>query len=324
MSIEVIGSYPEIQRVVTGLYSLDRAFTNDLEEIGVPVGHCWEIFGTSHTGKSSFTYALSGILASKQNKNIVLCDFEGFDPRFTVRLLENVGFSNKLQIVREEEDEDQLDKMSSVLASKDYCIAILDSISAISPLAEMNSELGEANMGRRAFLMAQLSRKVLHIFRFNESDPKTLLMINHWLPQIGSRGYQAPGGAVKSFLASVRVKLKRVEEYPDGSYILQGEVVKNRWGYKDKVFYVFMLAGKGIHYGLTAIYDCIISGKITYKNGVLRKDGESLGRLSKFVKEAKLNNYEIFDQFFIALEEPSSAGSNSDEELIGKNPEDND
>jgi len=324
MTIEVIGSYPEISRIVTGLYSLDRAFTNDLEEIGVPVGHCWEIFGTSHTGKSSFTYALSGILAAKQNKNIVLCDFEGFDPRFTVRLLENVGFSNTLQIVREEEDEDQLNKMTSVLATKDYAIAILDSISAISPLAEMNSDLGEANMGRRAFLMAQLSRKALHIFRFNEDNPKTLLMVNHWLPQIGSRGYQAPGGSVKSFLASVRIKLKRVEEYPDGSYVLQGEVIKNRWGYKDKTFYIFMLAGKGIHFGLTAIYDCIMSGRMTYKNGVIRKDGESFGRLSKFVKEAKLNNHEIFNQFFVALEESSNTRDISDEEIVSTNPEDND
>lgn len=314
--IEIIGSYPPIPRLMTNLYSLDRAFVNDLGDLGVPVGHCWEIFGTNHVGKSTFSYALSGILATIQKSNIVLCDFEGYDRKFLPRVLEGVGFSGKVNAVTDEEDENQVDKMIELLNTKDYCIAILDSVSAISPIGEQQGDTGEANMGRRAFIMAQLSRKALHVFRFSK-EPKTLIMLNHWLPKMGSRGYQAPGGEVKSFLTTTRVLLKRVEEFPDGSYVLQGEVKKNRWGFKDRKFYAFMLTARGIHKGLTALYDCVILGKAEYKNGIVRMNGESLGRMSKFVKEAKEGNNDIFSPFYAALAEGTDIGSEPEQDFVG-------
>jgi len=316
MTIEIISKHPPITRVMTGFYSLDHAFINDLGELGVPIGHCWEIFGTTHVGKSTFAYSLSGILATNQKSNIVLCDFEGLDEKFLYRVLEGVGFSGKVNSVMEAEDEEQVDKMATLLESKDYCVAILDSISAISPLAEQQGDTGEANMGRRAFIMAQLSRKALHIFRFAK-EPRTLILLNHWLPKIGSRGYNAPGGEVKSFLTTIRVLLKRVEEFPDGSYVLQGEVKKNRWGFHGKKFYAFMLSARGIHKGLTALYDCTMLGKAEYKNGIVKMNNESLGRMSKFVKGAHDGNEELFGCFYKALAENTSDGSEQDEELIG-------
>lgn len=316
MTVEVISKYPHITRLQTNFYSLDRAFVNDLGEIGVPVGHCWEIFGTTHVGKSTFAYALSGIIASIQNSNIVLCDFEGLDDKFLVRVLEGVGFSGKVNSVMEEEDEKQVEKMTELLGSKDYCIAILDSVSAISPIAEQQDDIGAAIMGRRARIMATVSRRSLHVFRFAK-EPRTLFLLNHWLPKIGSRGYQAPGGEVKSFLAAIRVLLKRVEEFPDGSYVLQGEVKKNKWGFHGRKFYVFMLAAKGMHKGLTALYDCVMVGKAEYKSGIVKMNGASLGRMSKFVKGAKEGNNDIFNCFYTALAENTDNGSNQDEELIG-------
>jgi RecA/RadA recombinase len=317
MTIEVIGSYPPITRLQTGFYSLDRAFINDLGELGVPVGHCWEIFGTSGIGKSTFAQSLSGIIAEIQKKNIVFNDFEGIDQKFVVRILSGVGFSGKVNFPREKEDEDQVDKMIEILSEKDYCVAILDSISAISPIGEQQGDTGESNMGRRAFIMAQLSRKALHVFRFADKEPKTLLMVNHWVPKLGSRGYNAPGGEVKSFLASVRILLKRIEKFPDGSYVLQGEVKKNRWGLPDKLFYIFMLSAKGAHEGLTALYDCTMLGKAEYKNGIVKMNNESLGRMSKFVKGAHEGNDELFGCFYKALAENTDSGSEQDEELVG-------
>ena len=317
MTIEVIGSYPPITRLQTGFYSLDRAFINDLGEIGVPVGHCWEIFGTSHTGKSTFAYSLSGILATLQKKNIVLCDFEGLDQLFLTRILKGVNFSGKVNLAIDKEDEDQIEKMMTLLAQKEYSIAILDSISAISPLSEVKSELGEANMGRRAFLMAQLSRKALHMFRFSK-EPKTLLMINHWVPKIGSRGYQAPGGEIKSFLATTRILLKRdpPQGFPDGSYVLEGEVKKNRWGFRNRKFHVFMLAARGMHPGLSALWDCVALKKATCKNYTVTMNDES-EKLSVYVKGAHEGNDEIFGCFYKALAENTSDGSEQEQDFSG-------
>ena len=303
MTIEIVGGYPPIPRIVSGFYSLDRAFTNSDGDIGIPVGHGYEIFGLSGIGKSSFAYGFAGLIASHYSKDIVLCDFEGFDPNYVEKLLSVVGFSGKVNALRDEDDEKQLTKMVSLLKEDDYGVGIIDSVGAVSPIAERKAELGEAVMGRRAYLMNQLARRCMHLFRFRDNEnPKTLLLINHWYPKVGGTKYEyiTPGGEGKKFLASIRVLLRRKEKYPDGSYLLEGEVRKNRWGYEKRKFYVFMLAGFGIHKGLTAVMDGVILGSVTKKN-VIKIGDESMGRFSVLVKEAKKGNQEIFEPFYEVL-----------------------
>lgn len=318
MTIEIEGNFPETKRVITGFYSLDRAFIgvpNDVGEtkLGVPIGHGYEIFGVNHVGKSSFTYSLAGIIAREQKENIALCDFEGFDPLLLTRLLEGVDYSGKVKAIREEKDEDQLAEMVHLL-NKDCAVGILDSIGAISPISEQAGDLGEANMGRRAFILAQFVRKALHVFRFSKV-PRTILMVNHWYPKIGTRGYDSPGGESKKFLASVRILLKREEEFPDGSYVLKGEVKKNRWGYKDREFHVFMLVGKGLHTGLTAMWDGMMLGKVSRKT-VVKIGDENMGRLAEIVKKAKAGETEFFDPFFEILKSHETEDITDEEEVV--------
>jgi len=297
MSIEIIGSHLPCERKVLGLYSLDRAFLNDREELGCPIGIGYEIFGGNHVGKSTWVYSFAGLLAKH---NIVLSDFEGFDVEFLRSVLATAGFAGTVNALREHEDEDQLGELLTLLKSDDYDIGIIDSIGAISPISEVEGELGEANMGRRAVIMAQFTRKAVKTLRFSQS--KTILAINHWYPRIGSRGYQSPGGEVKNYLFSVRILLKRKNEFPDGSYILEGTVRKNRWGYKDKTFHTFMLAGKGLHRGMTTLWDCVMLDRAKYVQGGYVKIGkENLGRLSTFAKEAKKGNDEVFEPFMELL-----------------------
>lgn len=291
--IEIIGSHLPCDRVLTGLYSLDRAFVNDVGELGVPVGIGYEIFGSNHVGKSTFTYSLAGWIAKN---NIVLSDFEGFDVDFLKSVLSTAGFEGTVNALHEHEDEDQLGELISLLKTDDYDVGIIDSIGAISPIAETEGDLGEANMGRRALIMAQFTRKAMKMLRFTKGN--TILAINHWYPRIGTRGYQSPGGEVKNYLFSVRILLKRKQEFPDGSYILEGMVRKNRWGYKDKVFYAFILAGKGLHREMTLLWDCVMLKKASYVQGGYVKIGkENLGRLSTFAKKAKAGELEVFDPF---------------------------
>jgi RecA/RadA recombinase len=299
MSIEIIGSHLPCERTILNLYSLDRAFVNDVGELGCPVGIGYEIFGGNHVGKSTFVYSLAGLLTES---NIVLSDFEGFDPEFLRSVLSTIGFEGTVNTLREHEDEDQLGELITLLKSDDYSIGIIDSIGAISPISETEGDLGEANMGRRAMIMAQFTRKAMKMLRF--TDGNTILAVNHWYPRIGSRGYQSPGGEVKNYLFSVRILLKRKHEFLDGSYILEGTVRKNRWGYKDKVFYVFILAGRGLHKGLTALWDCVLLDKAKYgKGGYVKIEKENMGRLSALAKKAKEGNDEIFEPFMELLNE---------------------
>jgi len=300
--IEIITDIDPIPRVETGFYSLDRAFigAND-EDIGVPYGTGFEIFGVNGVGKSTFVYSLSGLLSVlTENEGIALGDLEGFDTDYLRIVLQNTGFEGKVSIFRKVRDEETLDKLVDELIQDNGCnIAILDSLGAISPISEQESEIGSANMGRRALAMAQFSRKLLPRTREFKS---TIFITNHWYPRIGSRGYDTPGGEVKKYLLTIRILLKRKEEFPDGSYVLEGKIYKNRWGKSGKKFHVFSLAGKGLHKGMSAIIDganldkCPITRTTTVKIG-----DESYGRISTLVEKAKEGDDKFFEPFLEAL-----------------------
>ena len=320
MTINILGDAPKITRQVTGLYSFDRAFINKEGDIGFPIGVGAEIFGATHIGKSTMTYGLAGLIANAQGKNIALADFEGFDPDFLVSVLETVKFSGDVQYLRSKSDEETLNSLLTQVYKEDYSVGILDSVGSISPISEVEGDLGDANMGRRAFLMAQFSRAAMRLLHFNPS--KTIFVINHYYPTIGGRGGDTPGGEVKDYLLSVRIHIKRkylkgkYVEYPDGSYIIEGSVKKNRWGFKDKTFNLFVLAGKGLHLGLTAMYDCIMLKKATADKSIKIGD-KSFGYMKDIVEQAQQGNEAFFMPFFEAL------NNNNNEETISSDGDEN-
>jgi len=319
MSVNIIGDAPSIKRLETGLYSFDRAFENQKGDIGFPLGKGLEVFGPTNCGKSTIVYGLSGLIASAQERYIALADLEGFDPDFLVTVLENSGYSGDVQYIQRDDDEEVLDELVSVLRnpSGKYVVGVLDSIGAISPISEQEGAIGEANMGRRAKILAQFTRKCLKILR--NPDAPTIFMINHAYPRIGGKGVETPGGEVKKYLASMRVQVKRkyykgkYEEFPDGSYIIEGLVVKNRWGYKDRNFWLFVLAGKGIHKGLTAMYDGIQLGLVDRKR-VISIGENKFGYLKDVVEKAQEGDDEFFEPFFEVLRNQEQNNEEVDEE----------
>jgi len=310
MTINILGNAPKIRRLETGLWSFDRAFQGVKGEIGFPLGKGMELFGVTHCGKSTITYGLSGIIAASQEKNIALADLEGFDPDFLVTVLESVNFSGDVQYIQKGTDEAILDELVVFLRNPEYCVGILDSIGAISPIPEQEGAIGEANMGARAKRMAQFVRKARVVLNTREEltqDAPSIFMINHAYPRIGGVGKDTPGGEVKKYLASMRVEVKRryykgYEEYPDGSYVIEGKVVKNRWGIKDKVFYLFVLSGKGIHRGLTAMYDGFMIGAVGRKKVITIGD-KSFGYMKNIIAEAQAGNEKFFKPFYKVLED---------------------
>jgi RecA/RadA recombinase len=288
------------------LYSFDKAFENRKGEIGFPVGKGLEVFGPTNCGKSTIVYGLAGILASADKKFIALADLEGFDPDFLTTVLENAKFSGDVQYIQKGTDEEVLDTLAHYLRDDTYCVGILDSIGAISPISEQEGEIGEANMGRRAKILAQFCRKAIKIIRDKGEDAPTIFMINHAYPRIGGLGISTPGGEVKKYLSSMRVQVKRVyyknkyEEYPDGSYVIEGKIDKNRWGFKGRKFWLFVLSGKGIHLGLTAMYDGIRLGLVGRQRSISIGE-KKFGSLKKIIEKAQEGDDKFFKPFFEVL-----------------------
>ena len=320
--VEILGNPVPVKRILTGLYSFDRAFINRDGDIGLPIGKGIEIYGSTFVGKSTITYGLAGIIGKIIEKDIALADFEGFDPDFLRTVLMGAGFDGSIQCIQKEEDEEALEELLDCMRKDKYGVGILDSIGAISPIAEQEGELGEANMGKRAFLMAQFVRKMLKIMR--SDSPKTILMVNHAYPVIGGRGKTTPGGEVKKYLASIRIEVKRkyvrggYEEYPDGSYVIEGTVVKNRWGLKDKKFNLFVLSGKGIHLGLSAMYDGFELGLVEKPGKKVKKIhiGDTVfGSTKEVIMKAHEGDNDFFKPFIDILQNVEHEFEESNDEL---------
>ena len=298
--MEIIGDSITLCRVQTGFWSLDRAFENYRHKVGFPVRGICELYGPTGVGKSTIAYCLSGRIAEALGSNISLADLEMYDPEFLVDLLDNVGFSGKLHLVEGPTDEKLLDALIDDLRSNDYCIGILDSLGAISPIADVEGNTGDANMGRRAKIAAQLARRVTHAIR-GKPIPSVLFITNHQLKNMGgkfSQGNTTSGGDVKKYLATTRLAVRILKTYDDGSTLITGKVEKNRFGFSKRSFYLFNLAGWGIHPGLTAVMDCVFSG-LAEQERTVKLNGASFGYFSAIVEKA--SDTEMFQPFVEAL-----------------------
>jgi RecA/RadA recombinase len=318
MTVKIVGNVPKLQRVVFDMWSFDLAFSNRNGDLGFPIGIAAEISGASSVGKSTTTYGIAGIIGKEIGKNIALADFEGFDPIFLTTVLENVGFDGEVDYIQEKDDETTLDVLLASIREKKskYGISILDSVGAISPLAEAEGDLGEANMGRRARLMAQFSRKAIKILR-DEKFGKCVFLINHQHPIMGARGVNTPGGETIKYLCAARVRMSRKEAFPDYSYVIEGKVTKNRFGYKDTVFHIVNLSGKGIHRGLTWMYDGFLNKTIERDRGRVKINGESICTLKEAFIQAHAGNNDFFLPFRDAVYKVSA----SPEELVEQEEE---
>ena len=293
MSIRITGNVSKKARLVTGWSSFDNAFINHAGDIGFPLFMMSEIHGPKGVGKST----LASCLASKVNAEgtIEYADIEIQDADYISSLMAHQGFHGTLDWVSDEKDEVLLDKIAEHLAREETSACILDSIGAISPIAERDSPLADVNMGRRAMLMAKFCRKAVYALRMRES-PAVCIMLNHQLAAIGFAGTVTPGGDVKNYLEGVKMKVKRGEVYDDGSYILDVTVEKNRMGFSGRKAQLFVLAGVGVHTGMTAVIDCVTSGKAELKR-TLNLNGKSFGYMKNMIAYAENGDTEHFVDF---------------------------
>ncbi len=298
---KIIGRQFEVQRFVTGLHSFDRAFSLD-GEVGMPLNVGWEMFGVNHTGKTTVSLSLAARIA--QGKSIVFCDFEETDPKFVLDVVESQGFDGNVYVCQGETDEEMIEDLIKQLKSGEYAVGIVDSIAAISPIPEQSGSVGEANMGRRARIVAQLSRKSLPLFR---GEKGTLIYVNHWYPVLGgSRAWDTPGGEAKKYFTHVRVHLlqDRKSRLSDGSYVIRGTVKKNKRGGSDDLkFLLAVKGGQGISRNLTALFDCKELG-LAKKHKTVKLGDQDFGYLKTLVENH--DDDELFAPFHKALAEHTS------------------
>jgi recombination protein RecA len=169
---DVIAQMPSIS---TGSVSLDYA----LGIGGVPRGRVIEIFGPESSGKT--TLALQVIAeAQKVGGMAAFVDAEhALDAGYARKL--GVDLDNLL-VSQPDNGEQALEIVEVLVRSGGVDVIVVDSVAALVPRAEIEGEMGEAQMGLQARLMSQALRKLTGVVSKSKT---TLIFINQLREKIG-------------------------------------------------------------------------------------------------------------------------------------------
>jgi recombination protein RecA len=140
----------DIPVIPTGSLSLDIA----LGVGGVPRGRVVEIFGPESGGKT--TLALH-IVSEAQKKN-GLAAFIDAEHALDVAYAKKIGVNtDDLLISQPDTGEQALEIAETLVRSGALDVLVVDSVAALVPKAELEGEMGDAQMGLQARLMSQPS-----------------------------------------------------------------------------------------------------------------------------------------------------------------------
>ncbi|HYA13686.1 MAG TPA: recombinase RecA, partial [Syntrophales bacterium] len=165
----------DIAVIPTGSLSLDLA----LGVGGVPRGRVVEIFGPEAGGKT--TLALH-IIAEAQKRN-GLAAFIDAEHALDVAYARRIGVNtDDLLISQPDTGEQALEIAETLVRSGALDILVIDSVAALVPKAELEGEMGDAQMGLQARLMSQALRKLTGSISKSKT---TVIFINQIRMKIG-------------------------------------------------------------------------------------------------------------------------------------------
>lgn len=310
MPITVNTTLPEIERTRTGLYSFDRALAWE-NKLGLPTRAIVELYGQEHIGKSTMAYYLAGTV--NPTGKVLLCDFEGMDIEHLPRAMIPANFDGSVDIITAQDSkgkmrdhEDMLEELTQrMLEEADVSAGIVDSIGAITPIFERESDIGEGFGAKRATIVAKFSRKANYAI-INRETPANLFVTNHSHQIVSGMGHSSAGGVTLKYLEAVRLFMRfSVGDFIKSgdevlSYVIKGKVEKLRYGGKGREFKFVITPGYGVRPNLTAIIDCV-DLKLADRGAVVKIEDKSLGRIGQLYEADLAEDKEQFLPFYEAL-----------------------
>jgi recombination protein RecA len=279
-----------IESISTGAISIDYA----LGIGGVPRGRVTEIYGPESSGKT--TLALQ-VIASAQRAGgmAAFVDAEhALDAQYAQKL--GVDLENLL-VSQPDNGEQALEIVEVLVRSNSVDVVVVDSVAALVPKAEIDGEMGEAQMGLQARLMSQALRKLTGIVSKSNT---TLIFINQLREKIGvmfGNPETTTGGRALKFYASVRIDIRRIAAIKDGDQVVGGrtrvKVVKNKVAPPFREAEFDIMYGEGISRE-GDLLDLAVERRIVEKSGAwFAYAGERLGQGRENVKQFLRDNPDL-------------------------------
>jgi recombination protein RecA len=279
-----------VPAISTGAVSLDYA----LGIGGVPRGRVIEVFGPESSGKTTLTLQIIAE-AQKLGGMAAFVDAEhALDATYAKKL--GVDLENLL-VSQPDNGEQALEIVEVLVRSNSVDVVVVDSVAALVPRAEIEGEMGEAQMGLQARLMSQALRKLTGVV----SKSKTcLIFINQLREKIGvmfGNPETTTGGRALKFYSSVRIDIRRIGAIKDGDVVVGGrtrvKVVKNKVAPPFREAEFDVMYGEGISKE-GDLLDLAVDRKIVDKSGTwFAFNGERLGQGRENVKQFLRDNPEM-------------------------------
>src|SRR5436853_1828632 len=281
------GAIQPIETISTGSISIDYA----LGVGGVPRGRVIEIFGPESSGKTTLSLQIVAE-AQKLGGTAAFVDAEhALDAAYAKKL--GVDIDNLL-VSQPDNGEQALEIVEVLIRSNGVDVVVVDSVAALVPKAEIEGEMGDAQMGLQARLMSQALRKLTGVV----SKSKTcLIFINQLREKIGvmfGNPETTTGGRALKFYASVRMDIRRIASIKDGDVVVGGrtrvKVVKNKVAPPFREAEFDVMYGEGISKE-GDLLDLAVDKKIVEKSGTwFAFGGERLGQGRENVKQFLKDN----------------------------------
>jgi len=295
----------DVEALSTGILSLDMA----LGIGGIPRGRVIEIYGPESSGKTTLT--LSTIAETQRGGGT--CAFidaeHAFDPQYA-RLM-GIDLDNLL-VSQPDTGEQALEITETLVRSNAVDMIVVDSVAALVPRAELEGNMGDAQMGLQARLMSQALRKLTAAI----SKSKTcVIFINQIRMKIGvmfGNPETTTGGNALKFYSSVRIDVRKVGTITNQQEVIgikcRAKVVKNKIAAPFKEAHFEITGKEGISKIGTAI-DCAVEAEIIQKAGSWFSYGDKkLGQGKEAVKEVLANDPKLFAEIDKAVRAKFLAG----------------
>ena len=293
----------DVELFSSGSLALDLALGG-----GYPKGRIIEIYGPESSGKTTLAlHAISEI--QKQGGQAAFIDAEhALDPAYARKI--GVDTANLL-ISQPDNGEQALEICETLVRSGAVDLIVVDSVAALVPQAEIDGDMGDAQMGLQARLMSQAMRKLTGVISKTKA---TVIFINQIRMKIGvmfGNPETTTGGNALKFYASVRVDIRRIGQIKDGENISGNrtkiKVVKNKIAAPFRTAEFDIMYNEGIS-KTGDVLDLGVQYGIIEKSGAFFKyNGETIGQGREAVKRLFKEKPELMNEIEAKVREAAKA-----------------
>jgi recombination protein RecA len=279
-----------------------------------------EVYGPESGGKTTLTLHVIAE-AQKLGGQAAFIDAEhALDPVYARKLGVDV---DNLLVSQPDNGEQALEIAEALIRSNAVDIIVVDSVAALVPRAELEGDMGDAQMGLQARLMSQALRKLTAIV----SKSKTcLIFINQIREKIGvmfGNPETTTGGRALKFYSSIRVDIRRIQSIKEGDRVIgsrtRAKIVKNKVAAPFREAEFDIIYGEGVSRE-GDLLDMGVTKNIVEKSGTwISYKGERLGQGREnarvFLKEHEEISGKIEQELrkALGLTHNSNSNSNHDE-----------